>query len=361
MNKSLIQEIAENRENFLKGILNYAPIKSLGKFTEWYPGWMMGDVSCLTAVEAAGKTSFSKEIIEHSVIPWAIKNNKNLHVIRFGLEESKKHNILSLLSHQLYVDYKVEYNIKDFLAIGRVVEEKHLPWIKESEEKINTMFKYLTYEDSTYNSLGIWKKVRNFAANRGTFLMQGNPIKNLEEDWNHYVPNDPQEMIIIVVDNLTYITPDKEEVSPYRAVWNTVENLRKYAANKLNYAVVILQHQDATSENQESRKEKQILPTVGGISIHKGLKAAYLNMIGIANANKANVAGVDYAIRNWDGHDLKHWGDYTRTINVLKSRYGVNNCHTTLANFGRCGVFEEIPSTGTQEYKEYVNNLKNYK
>jgi hypothetical protein len=227
---------------------------------------MRGDVTCITGTASSGKSSFSRRICEHSFIPWAIKNGRNVHIIRFGLEESKEQYEMSLLSYWFYQRYKKEYNIKDFLSIGRTIEESDIPLLRKTEELVGKMKKYISYETNDYNSFGIWKKVREFASKRGKFYKNGIQIDVEKGGWDEYRPDDPDEFVVVIVDNLSYITTQENEKDRHQAIWNTVENLRKYAALKLNYIVVFLQHQDATSENQESRKTGTILPTENGLA-----------------------------------------------------------------------------------------------
>lgn len=356
----LTGKIGKNHHNFVNGILNYVPFPDLGEFTEFFPGLMRGDVTCFTGTASVSKSALTRALLEHHVIPWAINNKKNLKIIRFGLEESKLQYDYSLLSNRIYKDHGIEYNIRDFECVGRTIKEEHLPLIKASEDKVNRMLKYVDYVDNTYNSFGFWKHVRNFAAGRGKFYKAGKEVSPENDGWDNYVPNDPDEFVIVMVDNLSYVQKQEKEADQREGIWNTVENLRKYAAIKLNYIVNFVQHQDATSENQDSRKDKTILPTENGLAINKSVSRAYLNLIGIANPNKANTAGVDYNIRNWDGHDLKAWNNYLRTLNILKSRWGMTNVHTNVFNAGRSGYFSKIPKTGTPEYTQFVKDLKNF-
>ena len=362
---SLTEEIQKNRESYLSGKLNYVPFNDLGKFTQLFPGTMRGDVTCITGSTSVSKTGLSRYLIEHSAIPWAINNKKNVHVIRFGLEETPIQYDFTLLSYRIFKNIGVEYNLRDFLAIGRTVEEAHLPDIKKAEDQVKMMKKYVTYESNVFNSYGFWKHTRNFAANRGKFYLKGKEVgiegTGIESGWDEYRPNDPDEFVIVIVDNLSYVTKQKDEKDQSEAIWNTVENLRKFAANKLNYCVYFVQHQNSESENQESRKDKLILPTESGLAINKQVARGYLNLIGVANPNKVNTSGVDTPLRNWDGHDLKLWGNYLRTVNILKSRWGNTNENASIFNAGRSGYFSEIPKGGTIEYKNFIDNLKNFK
>ena len=353
---NLEKRILEIREATLQGRPNYVPFNDLGEFTKVYPGSLRGMVTCLTGTESSSKSAFSRWLLEHSAIPWAINNKKNLKIIRFGLEENTEQYEYSLLSYRLYQRFKVEYNLMDFNSMGRIIPEAHLPYLKQGEEDVNLMKKFVTYESTTFNSYGFWKKVRDFAAKRGKFLKQGKEVSPEDDGWDQYLADDPDEFVIIVVDNLSYVTQQKGEADRREAVWNTVENLRRYAALKLNYIVYIVQHQDATSENQESRKEKSILPTAQGLSINKDLRNSYTGFLGIANPNKINQSGVDLNVRLWDGYDLKVFGSYLRTINILKSRFGMVGNHYTTFFAGRSSFFSSLDKPGTPQLRDFITN-----
>lgn len=62
------------------------------------------------------------------------------------------------------------------------------------------------------------------------------------------------------------LSKQKDEKDKAEAIWNAVEYTRRFAANKLNYAVVPIHHQNSDSENQNSREANTILPTENGLA-----------------------------------------------------------------------------------------------
>lgn len=360
---NLSERILKNHEDFLEGKINYLPFSPLGQFTTLFPGLSRGEVTCFTGTPASSKTSFVKKLIIHDGIPYSIKNNKNFHIKYFGLEESSQQFLYSLLSYQGFVKHGLQYNIRDFEGIGRTIEKKDFQAIQDTETRVEKMLPFISYHTNTYNSYGIWKIVRDFAAKRGKFFLEGKQVDviNSNSSWDTYVPDDPEEFIVIVIDHLLLLRAQKDEKDQAEAMWNTIENLRAYAANKLNYSIVAIQHQNADSENQDSRKEGTILPTENGLARNRELSRSYLNIIGIANPNKANQGGVSQGIRVWDGHNLGIWNNYLRTVNILKSRFGESNVHDSFFFGGRTGWFQTIPPVGSPEYQEFLKKLKTFK
>lgn len=360
---NLTERIEKNHKDFVDGKINYLPFEPLGEFTNWFPGLMREELTCFTGTPASSKTSLVKKLIIHDGIKWAVKNKVNFHVLYFGLEESRNQFLYSLLSHQAYLMHGLQYNIKDFESIGRTIDLNHLSLLKESEQRVEKMLPYISYYSNIYNSFGIWKAVRDFAANRGTFLFNGNPVDLIDKNnsWDSYIPNDPEEFIVVVVDHLLLLSHQQNEKDQAEAIWNVIEDLRRYAANKLRYAIVPIHHQNSDSENQESRREQNILPTENGLARNKEVARSYLNLIGIANPNKVNAAGVNPSLRVWNGHDLTIFGNYIRTINILKSRYGESNVSDSVFFAGRTGYFTTIPKVGDSNYRKFTDNIKNFK
>ena len=361
---NLTEKIKKNHENFIEGKINYLPFKPLGKFTNWFPGLMREELTCFTGTPASSKTSLVKKLVIHDGIEWAYRNNKNFHVIYIGMEESKSQFLYSLLSYQSYVLQGLQYNIKDFEGIGRTIKIEDLPKIQIAEKRVEKMLPYITYYTNIYHSYGIWKAVRDFANKRGTFYYKGNVVHGkftVDNSWDEYVPDDPDEFVVVVIDHLLLLSTQKDEKDQAEAIWNTVEYLRRFAANKLRYAVVPIQHQNADSENQESRREQTILPTENGLARNKEVARSYLNLIGIANPNKVNQSGTRPQIQVWDNHNLNIFGNYLRTINIIKSRFGESSVHDSVFFGGRTGWFESIPTVNTKEYQDFLNNIKNFK
>ena len=361
---NLTEKIQKNHEDFIAGKINYLPFESLGKFTEWFPGLMREELTCFTGTPASSKTSLVKKLVIHDGIKWAVQNNRNVHILYIGMEESRSQFLYSLMSYQGFIMHGLQYNIKDFLGIGRTIDINDIKKIKEVEDRVEKMLPFITYYDNVFNSYGIWKTVREFAAKRGTFYFHNVPVSGqvgADNSWDSYTPDDPDEFVVIVIDHLLLLSPQKDEKDQSEAIWNTVEYLRRFAANKLKYAIVPIQHQNADSENQESRKDQTILPTENGLARNKEVGRSYLNLIGIANPNKANQGGVRPIIGTWGGHDLNRFGNYLRTINIIKSRFGDSSVHDSVFFGGRTGWFETIPPVGTPEYAKFVEQIKTFK
>lgn len=358
----LIERIKQNYEDFTNAKQNYLPINDVGDFNQWFPGLMRGDLTCVTGTPNSSKTPLVKSIVVHQGIEWAVRNKVDYHVIYFGLEESEIQFNYSLLSYQAYKMYNLRYNIRSFEFIGAKVEPKDFDKLEKAEERVTRMLKKITYVPSVYNSFGIYKTIRNFAASRGSFYNKGVKLTDeqlkVKPEWDKYIPDNPDEFIVVVLDHLLLIEKQKDEESVHQAIWNTVEYLRRYACKHFNYSVIVIQHQDNTTENQSARLREEVLPTQSQLGKNKEVARSYMNVLGVTNLNRTNSLGNNTGIQMWDGHKIRDLGNYSRCLNIIKNRFGIVDKNCLVYFDGRVGHFKTLPPKDSQLYKDFINYIK---
>ena len=365
---TLSERIKKNTEDFLEGKINYLPFPDLGGFTKVFPGLMRGDVSAIIGLPADGKSSLWKRLIVHGGVEWAFKNKKNFHILAFLLEETEIQFDYSLLSYSLWKKHGLRYNLKDFICVGKSVDPKHFPQIEDAEKRVNIIKSYVTCYDNIMNSYGIYKAVRDFAWERGKFY-KGDVLltdKNelTEGGWTKYVPDDPDEFIVIAIDHLLQLHPQKNQKDISQAIGDLVEDLRAYAAKHFNYSVVFLQHAASSVESSDNRQRQEVLPNITNLARNTEVGRSFLNIISVTNINRTNTVGPgNTGIQSWDGINVPKMGNHMRVINISKSRYGESNVNFPLWFDGKVGEFEAIDKSNLNKYydrvKSYSQPIKN--
>lgn len=357
------EKIRKNRVDFLAGVQNYIPHpKELGKFTEYFPGRMKGDITCITGGTSSAKTSLCKFLV-FKAIEWAIENKKNYKVKWFGLEESTEQFEYSLLSHLIYKESKgrVRYNIENFEGIGKSVLDEHIEKIESMQEVFDQYMSYIEFDELTANSYGIYKETRDLAISRGKFSYKGNLLNKEQiiagERWDKYSPDDPNELIEVVIDHLSELHVQENEKSLNDAMTNLMKNLRLRVAKGFNYSVIPIQQQMLEMENLDHVKENFVYASLQGLGDNKTVSRAYLNVIGITNINRY---GLRIANTVNGSYDISQLQDFQRVIGILKRRYGTVNRKIGCYFDGCCGYFEQLPPIATPEMSKVVEKIKSY-
>jgi len=352
-----LARIKQNYQDHIDGKVNYLPFPNLGLFSKAFPGLMRGETNGWTGTPASSKTSFVKFLTLHHGIKIARKLGLDYKVLWFHLEESNDQFEYSLLSNALYSksEGKIRRNIRDFEFIGGGVNPSEFETIEQAEKRVDVMLEHIEHHDGPYNLTGIYKAIRAFARKRGRFFFQGKQLTEQEVNnnaqWDKYEPNNPKEFIVIVLDHLLLISPEKGQESVHQALWDIVERLRGIVAKQFNYCVNIVQHQDNVSENQESRKNFEVLPTLQGLGKNKEVGRSYLNCIGITDLNRTNANGTGQTgIQMWDGVNVPKMNKFMRVVNILKNRYGEVDVRENLFSDGKVAHFELIDKNKLEAY-----------
>ena len=358
---NLFNKIKENLTNFLQGKESYIPHpKELGEFSKWFPGRMKGDITCVTGGTSSAKTSFIKFLI-FKAIEWAIKNNKNYHVLWFGLEESEDQFDYSLLSFLIYQKSgkNVRYNIEHFEGLGKSIKQEHMKSIEDIMPMFEKYKSYVTFYETVANSHGIYKTIRDFARKRGKFFFEGKPLSDTDEgkQWDKYVPNDPEEFVEVIIDHLGELHVQQDEKDLSDAMTNLVKKLRMYVAKVFKYSIIPAHQQMLEMENLDHIRENQVYASLQGLGDNKRVSRAYLNVIGITNINRY---GLQVANTNTGSYNIGQLQDFQRVIGILKRRYGIVHRKTCVYFDGCTGWFEQLPKPGTKEYNDTIEKIKKY-
>ena len=358
----LTNKIRQTHKAHKEGKINYLPLsREFGKLADWFPGIVKGDIVGITGTPSSGKTAIVKKITVHDAVAWAIKFKKNLRVLYFGLEESDEEFDYSLLSYQVYRKYALRYNIRDFMCIGREVRESDFPKLDECEKNVEIIKQYVTFISDTYNTTGIIKRIREEAAKRGKFYNRDNQlVTDVQGAFLRYEPDDPDEFVLVVIDHVLDMIVEDKEKDLSESINNIVHRAKNTVCKKLQYAVVIVQHQDNSVDNFERRQKGDILCSIPNLARNKEIGRQYKNLIGVNNLNSMNTVQGKPNIGEWDGYKIVPYGPFTRCFNVIKNRFGIKDVNCLGYFDGRTGHINTLPPAGSEEERQLLTTINNY-
>ena len=222
--KDTIASIKKNKENVEQGKANCIPFVKFKRLSKKIPGIIQGTNWNVSANSGVGKTQFTKSTFVLEPVAWVEANPDkgiSIKVLYFALEESKQEFIYSMISHKLQQEYKLMIDPLELASMyqDQTITDDILEKIASLEEYFTSFFNKVEIIDSISNPYGIYKYIRNYSRDNGThyyynFKTDKDKKKVITEDefqnlsevkrdyaYSHYVPNNPDEYVICIVDH----------------------------------------------------------------------------------------------------------------------------------------------------------------
>jgi energy-coupling factor transporter ATP-binding protein EcfA2 len=347
----MINKIIANKQDILQGKTKVIPC-SINRFSKEFAGIRRGDYICFTGNTSSGKTTLTKKLAVWDAIEYAIKHNLDLRILYFGLEESEEEFEYSLMSYLLKTRFGLRYNILDFEFITDGVKDEDLSKIEEIEHVFKQWRSYIDYYDNIYHPYSIYSKVKEFAESRGRFVIT-NPAHT---NWDKYVPNNPDEFIIVIVDHLSLVLPEKSHGNQLDLAMQSMSSyLRQYVSKKFKYTAISVHQQMAASEDLDHVKEKAWMPSLNGLADNKRVGRDYLTVIGIGNPKR-------YGISSFGGYSqLGDYDGFMRFLVIRKQRYGPVDSYIGITMDGKTGTIKAAPPPteieSLKQLKDFIKSL----
>lgn len=332
------------------------------RFSEEIPGIQKGRLIITTAGTKIGKTKFTDSMFLYGPYRFVTETDTNIKVkvFYFSLEMSKDDKIKEALSYFLYTykNIRISPDKMDSIFKNYILEDSIVRAIEELKPVMQEFLSRVEFIDNVRNAYGIYKAVRDYAHNSGHYIDKEGKILNTEwiEKGLHeeakkiirYVPDDPDEFVIIITDHLSILTPEKQE--------NLHEAMSKFSSryslamrDRWKYIVVNVQQQAAAQEGVENVQANMLRPSANGLADNKLTGRDVDMMLGLFSPFRFRRA-------EWEGYDITRLKDSYRELSVILNRRG-SSVMTDLYFDGACNFFKELPRA-TEMTPELYSNLE---
>lgn len=342
-----INELKERRDNILSGGINSIPLK-FDRFRKWLPGIERRKYTIITANQKVGKSKYADDNYIYHPFFYALDNPDKVRfkAIYFTLEMGKKEKYNEFLSHLLMRLDKLRISPSDLKSTNNehpvpkyvldlLETERYQRYIRAYEETV-------TYVEHIKNPTGINKFCREYALNRGKFIMKKGYYKDpesgdtLERDViDYYQPDDPDEYVVVVVDNFSNLTLESG-----MSTRQNIEKLSKYMItlrDQLEFSVVAVQHQAQSQEGIDNFKLNKLKPSPDGLADAK-------TTIRDANLALGLFSPYKHGIREYEGYDIMKFKNHIRFLEIMEDRdNGGSGQMCPLFFDGATSVFYELP------------------
>ena len=363
----VLKSLQKRRQNILDGNINCIPSPFV-RFAEDFPGIEQGKYYIVSAATKVGKTQLANFLFLYNSVLYAYHHPDKvaLRVLYYPLEETQEAITLRFMSYLLYTISKGTIR-KSPADLSSVREE--YPIDEEILEIFNTepyksilefFEEHVTFVPDR-NPYGIFRQAQLYAENNGKTYTKTLEIKDnktgavvdTKEVFDYYVPDNPKEYVMIIVDHVSLISPEGK--MDLRESINKLSDNMIQLRNRYNYIPIIIQQQGQETTNLEAFKANKIRPTISGLSDSKYTAKDCNVMLGLTSPYM-------HELPEYMGYDIKKLKNNVRFLEVVINRNGQSNGMIGLYFDGACNFYAELPlptdSSGLQRVYNTIASLR---
>lgn len=257
--------------------------------------------------------------------------------------------------------YKIRLDIKDLESVNenRPLDESIIQLLESEEyQKILKFFEDSIVWVNETNPTGIYKTLVRYAIANGTRYdkkgedidkkVENKAFDNDEDRFDHYVANDPQEYVEIIVDHISLIST--ESGMDLRLSIKKLSLYLNEVKNKYKYIPIVIAQQSTETQDREAYKLGKIRPTASGISDCKDIKNEMNVLIGLTNPYY-------HELKSYLGYDITKLKDFQRFVEIILARDGEANSVRALYFDGAVNFFSELPTPSNPDYQTFMEKV----
>lgn len=335
--------LKNRRERILSGKVNCIPW-GLKRFETQSPGIEQGKYYLITANSKVGKTQIADWLFLYNAVQQVIDKGLNvkLKIFYFSLEMSKEEKLLACFSNILYIKEGIRISPIDLKSThsGKPISEDILNLLEKYKPYFDKIEEVVEFIDDIRNPTGIYNLVRDYAVANGKIHTRKIVIDDKEtEVEDYYEPNDPEEYVMIIIDHISLISPEKRkgvQMSLHESISELSSNRLIKLRNRFNYIPVVIQQQAASQESVENKKANRLKPTMDGLADNKLTQRDANVILGLFSPFR-------HEIPEHQEYDIRIFRDNIRFLEILGGREGGNGTICPLYFDGAVNYFKELP------------------
>lgn len=356
LSNRVLENLEERRMNLINGKINSIP-SPFKRFREDFIGFEQGTYYGITSFTKGGKTQFTLNLLfEALLFAHSHYDIMKFKVFYFVLEETPERIMQRFMSWLLFRLDNIRISPKDLRS-----SQNDKPVPKEILEKLQSdiyseyieFFEQCFVFSTTSNPTGIYLECKKYAENNGKVYKKQVDFNN-SDIFDHYVPNDPFEYRIIVIDHISLIDSEKG-MSKKEAIDKLSEYLAKYLRNRYNFIPIVIQQQSAETESNDSFKLGRIRPSGAGLSDSKYVARDVNILMGLFSPFK-------FGLKEYMGYDITKFKDSIRFLEMCVNRDGELGGIVALYFDGATCTFKELPppddKASLEQIYSYINSTK---
>lgn len=324
LSDSLLNQIDKGREG-----RNWGLPMGMPKLEYYIDGVSQETYTVIFSGSGVGKTSFTLYSYIYRPIMANLETPDKFQILYISLEMKPEILLAKLLSTYILETYGVEISYKRMLSKTRneVLSDQEYDLIKKSKEWLEKVEKMITIYDKSLNAVNYFKLLKDLADSNGSFLE--------DDKRTYYTPNDPDKVILVVVDHIALATPTQGNT--LKNEMDKISSVAVQFRNKCKFSFVHIMQANRDSSNVERRKMDLIYPQRNDIKDSSCMEADSDLIIALFNPFREHMK------KCRGNYDITILQRYFREISILKSRYGDGDIAIGCVFFGGSNYWHELP------------------
>lgn len=302
-----------------------------------YIGIRKGIYTLVGGLTGSGKTSFVDDAYVLNPFDWTLtpEGKKSGIKIKFwyrSMERNRTYKYAKWVSRKVFLDQGIIIPVPKLLGwTGKLTKDEHdlfllyENYIKEMEDSV------IMY-DGPENPVGIAKDLKKYAESRGK-------IEQLDEYNKIYVPNDPNEITIVVIDHIGLLKTTKDLPTKKQAI-DKLSNELRFARDFYGYSPIAVSQFNRDISNPIRIKNGDVEPQLDDFKDSSSPGED-------CDVALALFDPMRYKVPDPSGYDLDKLKDeygskYFRSLRLIKNSYGADDVRIGLGFFGQIGMFKEL-------------------
>lgn len=300
-----------------------------------------------------GPTGSGKSALLHSAyilnpFDWYYKNKPKdlkLKAILFSMERSKVYILAKWLSRKILIEQGIYIPIQKLLGWwkdDKLTKDEHDLFLAY-QWYIDELLEVVDIIEGPQNPTGIYKYVKKYAEANGEF-------HKTDEFHTVYVPNHPNEIVIIGEDHLG-LTKLESGMKTKKEAIDKVSEYNQWFRDMCGYTPIPVSQLTRNLNNPMFQKMDSFEPTIDDIkeSGRPGEDADVV--ISVFEPLRYRTTDPGYDAEKFK--DLKTGAKYFRSVKILKNSFGEDDIRVGMGFMGATGIFKELPKPKDMEGFDY--------
>jgi hypothetical protein len=302
-----------------------------------YIGIRKGIYTLVGGLTGSGKTSFVDDAYVLNPFDWTLtpEGKKSGIKIKFwyrSMERNRTYKYAKWVSRKIFLDQGIIIPVPKLLGwTDKLTKDEHDLFLMY-EDYIKEMEDSIIMYDGPENPVGIAKDLKKYAESKGK-------IEQLDEYNKIYVPNDPNEITIVVIDHIGLLKTTKDQPTKKQAI-DKLSNELRFARDFYGFSPVAVSQFNREISNPIRIKNGDVEPQLDDFKDSSSPGED-------CDVALALFDPMRYKVADPSGYDLDKLKDeygskYFRSLRLIKNSYGADDVRIGLGFFGQIGMFKEL-------------------